>query len=100
MKQPYGKYQRGKAKPSIQPAASVIVEIHGRHTLEQFSLELQKAVARLQERGAFGIEECRFTINPLDEKGVLMALHNADGEAMTRIDIGAPPPDPPYRPGT
>jgi hypothetical protein len=100
MKQPWGEFKRGKAKPPTPPPASVIVKIHGRHTLEQFSLELQKAVARLQEQHVFGIEECRFTINPLDEKGQPMALRDAKGEFMSRLEIGAPPPDPPYRPGT
>jgi hypothetical protein len=97
MRQSYGKTPRGKAKPTAPSSDRLIVEIHGRHDLEQFSLELQKMVARLHDHGAYGIEACTVYLKPLDDKGERIALWNEKGEAISRLEVSSPEAAPPYR---
>jgi len=99
MAQSYGKMPRGKGKSTAPSDDRVLVKIHGRHDMEQFSLELQKAVAQLHDLGAFGIEECSIYLRPCDAKGERVALWNEKGEPVTRIEVSAPPSAPPYRSG-
>lgn len=96
MKQPYGKYQRGKSSPA--PSADrLAITIHGRHTLEQLSLELQKMIAELQEHGVHGVEACSLYLKPLDEQAGRIALWNDKGEPISRLDVPRQATPPPYR---
>lgn len=96
MKQSYGKYSRSKAK-TAPSADRLAIDIRDRHTLEQFSLELQKMIARLQEHGAHGVEACTVYLKPLDNKGERIALWNEKGEAISRLEVSAPAMLSPYR---
>lgn len=97
MTKSYGKLPRGGKKTGTAPSDSLVVKIHGRHDIEQFSLELQKAVAQLHDLGAFGVEACSIYLKPLDEKGSRIALWDEKGEPITRLEISAPEAPPPYR---
>jgi hypothetical protein len=98
MKQPYGKIPRGGRTKPAPSADRLMIEIRDRHTLEQFSLELQKMIARLQEHGAHGVEACSVYLKPLDDKGERIALWNEKGEPISRLEISAQEVIPPYRP--
>jgi len=99
MKQPYGKIPRGSKAKTLPSADRLIIEIRDRHTLEQFSLELQKMIARLQEHGAHGVEACTVYLKPLDDKGERIALWNEKGEPISRLEVSLLPESPPYRTG-
>ena len=97
MSRPYGKIPRKGAKPVAAPPAEIQINIAGRHTIEQLSLELQRALARLQEHDVYGVQKVRIRLQPLDEQGNSMALWREDGQAIELIEIPEPPPEPPYR---
>ena len=99
MTRPYGKIPRKSHKAQPPATADLQININGRHTLEQFSLELSRAVARLQEHEVFGVQRVRIRLETLDEKGETMAAYSEDGKPVQLIQIPDVPPEPPYRAG-
>jgi hypothetical protein len=97
MKQPYGHYARTGKRTKAAPPRALPVTIHGRHNLEQFSFELQKLVAQLQEHGVFGVQACTLSLEPLDEKAQPKALWNTAGAPVMALQVSAPEAPPPYR---
>ena len=97
MTRAYGKIPRKGGKVTAVPPAEIQINITGRHTIEQLSHELQKAIARLQEHDVHGVQKVRMRLQPLDEKGDSMALWRENGEAVEIIHIPEPQPEPPYR---
>jgi len=97
MKQPYGTFKKGKA--TAPPSADrVVIDIRDRHTIEQMSLELQKMLARLHDLGAYGIEACSIYLKPLDEKGEVIALYDAKGKQVMKLQFPPLLEATPYRP--
>ena len=66
------------------------MKIHSLYTLEQISLELQKVVAQLYDHGAYGLEDCRIYLKPLNDKAERIALYDAEDKPVETIDINAP----------
>ena len=97
MTRAYGKIPRKGHKATVAPPAEIQINIAGRHTIEQLSHELQKAMARLQEHDVHGVQKVRMRLQPLDEKGDSMALWRENGEVVETIQIPEPEPEPPYR---
>ena len=97
MTRPYGKIPRKGHKAQPPPSADIQINISGRHTLEQFSLELSKAVARLQEHAVYGVQRIRMRLETLDEKGEPMTAYTEDGKPVELIQIPDVPPPAPYR---
>ncbi len=99
MSQPYGTYARSRKRSAPALPTTLAVTIHGRHDLEQFSLELQKLVARLQEQGVYGVQACTLSLEPLDDKVRPKVLWDAQGAPIAELHIAAPPAPPLYRTG-
>ncbi len=97
MTRSYGKIPRKGHKAQPPPSAEIQINITGRHTLEQLSLELQKALARLQEHDVYGVQKVRIRLQPLDEKGQGVSLWKETGEPLETIQIPDEPTVPPYR---
>ena len=94
----YGKYPaKGRQQPAVAQLGEIQVNITGRHTIEQLALEVQRALAMVQDYGAAGVERFRFRLLPLDEDAVPKALHDAHGQPVTTINIPDTPPEPVYR---
>lgn len=100
---PYGRTSRPRQpKAPTQPQLAegeILIAIHGRHTLEQLARELQIAIARLHDGGAYGVEKFRIRLEPRDSKGQPVILRNRDSEQIRVIQIPEPEAKPPYRPG-
>lgn len=94
MSRPYGNTPRGGRR---QPEAALPVEIQvnmrERHTMEQLALEVQRALAMVEEFGAFGVESFRFRLLPLDADGRPVILRDGQGKAVTAIHIPEQGPD-------
>jgi hypothetical protein len=97
MARQYGEFSRKGAQKPTPPPAEILINITGRHTLEQITHEFQKAIAILQEHDVYGVEKLRMRFQPLDEKGARRALWAEDGKAIEKIDIPEVPATPPYR---
>ena len=93
----YGKTPRPRRQPPTAPTAEIQINITGRHTLEQLSLEVQRAIARLQDHGIAGVEKFRVRLLPLDEAAAPMAVWDDDGQQVLTINIPDLPPEKPYR---
>ncbi len=83
--------------PEAPQATEIQVNITGRHTVEQLALEVQRALAMVQDYGATGMEKFRFRLLPLDEQAAPMILRDRAGEQVTVINIPDEPEPPPYR---
>lgn len=80
-----------KPKPAAAPATkNVRVKIHGRHDLEQLSMQLQKMIASLQDRNVHAVQWCSVYFEPLDSQGERKGLWDEKGRAVEVIEIGAP----------
>lgn len=98
MSRPYGKLPPGgRKKPDAPEATEIQVNITGRHTSEQIALEVQRALAMVQDYGAIGLEKFRFRLLPLDEEGAPMILRDGQGQQVTVINIPDVPAEPVYR---
>lgn len=97
MARSYGKIPRGGKREQPAPPAEIRIRIPGRHTLEQLSLDLQRAVARLQEHNVYGVQNFRIQLQPLDQDGKPIGLWTEDGNPVEVINIPEPKPEPPYR---
>ena len=97
MTRSYGKTPRPRRQPPSAPTAEIQINITGRHTLEQLSLEVQRAIARLQDHGIDGVEKFRVRLLPLDEAAASMAVWDDDGQQVLTINIPDLPPEKPYR---
>lgn len=98
MSRPYGRMPRQGSKAPAAPAAlEVQINLTERHTLEQVSLELQKAIAILQDHGVYGVEKFRMRLQPLDDQAKPVALFDETGQQITVIDIPEKPKEKPYR---
>ncbi len=97
MTRPYGKIPRNGHKAQPMPSADLQINIGGRHTLEQFSRELSRAVARLQEHEVHGVQRVRIRLETLDEKGETIAAYSESGKPVQLIQIPDVPAPPPYR---
>ena len=97
MTRSYGRTQRPNRQPSIALPAEIQINITGRHTLEQLSLELQRAVARLQDYGITGVEKFRVRLLPLDEAAAPISVLDDHGQQVLTINIPDLPPEKPYR---
>jgi hypothetical protein len=93
----YGRMKRPARQEPTAPPAEIQINITGRHTLEQLSLELQRAVARLQDHGITGVEKFRARLLPLDEAAAPMAAWDQHGQQVLTINIPDLPPEKPYR---
>lgn len=99
MSRPYGRTPRSDPKAPAAPASLEIqINLTERHTIEQLALELQRAVAILQDYGAVGVERFRMRLQPLGEDGMPIALFDDDGQQITVIDIPEKPKAGPWRP--
>lgn len=98
MSHPYGKFARsgGKGPEAPQPV-EIQVNITDRYTIEQLALEVQRALAMVQDYGAIGLEKFRFRLLPLDHDGAPMVLRDEQGRAVTVINIPDVPAVPVYR---
>lgn len=97
MSRSYGKIPRGGRKDQPAAPADLQINITGRHTLEQLSMELQKAIAQLQEQHVYGVQKVRIRLEALDTKGELIALYDEDGRPIPLIQIPPLKAEPPYR---
>ncbi len=61
--------------------------------MEQLALEVQRALAMVQDYGAVGLEKFRFRLLPLDAKAAPMVLRDRQGQPVQVINI----PDEPSR---
>jgi hypothetical protein len=94
----YGKIPRGGRKqPEASQPAEIQVNITGRHTMEQLALEVQRALAMVQDFGAAGLEKFRFRLLPLDARAEPTILRDRAGQIVTTINIPDEPPEKPYR---
>jgi hypothetical protein len=87
----------GRKQPEEPQATEIQVNIHERHTIEQIALEVQRALAMVQDYGAIGLEKFRFRLLPLDAEGLPMILRNGQGHQVTAINIPEKPAEPVYR---
>ena len=98
MSRPYGRRPPSSGKQPDAPAATEIqVNITGRHTMEQLALEVQRALAMVEDYGATGLENFRFRLLPLDHDGVPVVLRDEQGQQVTVINIPDVLPQPAYR---
>lgn len=98
MSRPYGKRPSANRKqPDAPQAVEIQVNITERHTMEQVALEVQRALAMVQDYGAVGVEKFRFRLLPLDRDGMPMVLRNEQDQQVTAINIPDVPPTPVYR---
>ena len=98
MSRPYGKMPRHRRKaPAAAAPAEVQINLTERHTLEQLFLELQRAVAILQDHGVAGVEKFRMRLLPLDEAAAPMALIDDKRQRVLTINIPEVPAEKPYR---
>ena len=97
MTKPYGKIPRKSHKAQPPPSAELQINITDRHTLEQFSHELQKVIGRLQEHDVYGVQRISISLETLDDKGERVAYSDA-GKPVQLIQIPEVPVPPRYRP--
>ncbi len=97
MTRSYGKPARSSRQPPTAPPAEIQINITGRHTLEQLSLELQRAIERLNVHGITGVERFRVRLLPLDDAAAPMTVWDAHGQQVQTINIPDLPPEKPYR---
>ena len=97
MTRSYGKTPRPSRKLPTAPSAEIQINIIGRHTLEQLSLEVQRAIERLNVHGVTGVERFRVRLLPLDNAAAPMTLWNEHGQQIQAINIPDLPPEKPYR---
>jgi len=94
----YGKFpakHRNQGAP--QQATEIQVNITGRHTIEQLALEVQRALAIVQDFGTFGVEKFRFRLLPMSQDAEPMILRDEQGRQVTVINIPDMPAEPAYR---
>ena len=98
MSPPYGKPPARRSRPTqaVQPG-EIQNNITGRHTMEQLALEVQRALAMVQDYGAFGIEKFRFRLLPLDAQARPTVLPDEHGHQVMAINIPDVPAEPVYR---
>ncbi len=87
MSRSYDKIPRGGKAKTAPSADRLVIDIKDRHTLEQFSFELQKLIAKLQEHGVYGIKDCTVYLKTLDEQAERIALWDAKGEPISRLQM-------------
>jgi hypothetical protein len=97
MTRSYGKTHRPARQQPIAPPAEIQINITGRHTLEQLSLEVQRAIERLNVHGVAGVEKFRIRLLPLDDAGAPVAVWDDHGQQVLTINIPDLPPEKPYR---
>lgn len=97
MTRSYGKTKRPNRQPPIALPAEIQINITGRHTLEQLSLEVQRAIERLNVYGITGVEKFRVRLLPLDETAAPMSVLDDHGQQVLTINIPDLPPQKPYR---
>ena len=87
----------GRKQPDIPQPVEIQVNITDRHSIEQIALEVQRALAMVQDYGAAGLEKFRFRLLPLDLEGEPIILRDGQGEPVTIINIPDVPAEPVYR---
>ena len=98
MSRPYGKTpMHGRKQPGAEQATEIQVNITDRHSIEQIALEVQRALAMVQDYGVVGLEKFRFRLMPLDEKAEPMILRDMQGRQVLTINIPDQPEPPPYQ---
>ena len=88
---------RSRKQHSGAEATEIQVNITGRHTMEQLALEVQRALAMVQDYGVIGLEKFRFRLLPMDADAKPMILRNELGQQVTTINIPDVPAAPVYR---
>lgn len=98
MSRAYGKRpSSSRNQPAMQQPIEIQVNITGRHTMEQLALEVQRALAMVQDYGAAGLEKFRFRLLPLDKEAQPTVLLDEQGNQVTTINIPDVPAEPAYR---
>ncbi len=87
----------GRKQPDAPQPVEIQVNLTRRHTMEQLALEVQRALAMVEDYGAAGVEAFRFRLLPLDDKAKPLILRDEQGRQVTKISIPAEPEQPPYR---
>jgi hypothetical protein len=98
MTRPYGKISRTTRRDPPAAPTDLQINITGRHTLEQLSMELQVVIARLQEAHAYGVQNVRIRLEPTDKQGERITLFDQEGKPVQLMRVPELPPEPPYRP--
>jgi hypothetical protein len=94
----YGRIPRsGNKGPSAARPTEIQINIQQTYTIEQFHLEVQRALGKLQDYGAIGLARFRARLMPLDEAGKDMVLLDEQGQPVTEINIPELAPVKPYR---
>jgi hypothetical protein len=93
MAKPYGKFAkqtRSQQRDSRASPRNLRIKLNGRYDLEQTSLLLQRAIARLQDAGVVSVENCAIYLTPLDADGERSVIRTADGQSIETIEIAMP----------
>jgi hypothetical protein len=95
MSRPWGKFpnkrsQRKYATNLLAGPKNLRVRINGAYDLEDFSMLLQRALARLDDAGVVAIERCAIYLTPLNRAGEPMAIRDEKGRTVESIELSQP----------
>jgi hypothetical protein len=95
MARAYGKFpdRRPRRKSAANAHASVKnlrVRINGRYDLEDLSMLLQRALARLEDTGVVAVDRCALYLTPLNRTGDQVAIRDEKGRIVESIELSQP----------
>lgn len=74
------------SKRRTASSENIRAKLTGRYDLEEFSFELQKLVARLEEMDVRSVERCSIYFTPLDGSGGRHVLLDRSGKPVTVLE--------------